>query len=157
MMKRIKSVVAAVLTLALAMNALPMELFGALIAYAEEAEAISEAIEQNCENLTDLPTLAAGLVGAGPERTLLSPPVTAIGDEAFLGCGMRYVDLGLVSTIGARAFAGTDSLIAIRIPASVLTIAEDAFADSDPRVICGADSAAYRFAVEHSMRVFCEE
>lgn len=82
-----------------------------------------------------------------------------VGEEAFLDdSSMQYVILGeQVTDIGARAFAGTSGLVAIRIPSSVVSIADDAFTGSDPLVICEADSAAYRFAVAHGLRVWCKK
>ena len=46
MMKMLRCAVAVLLTVALAMNVMPVELFGDLIAYAEEAQAVAEAIEK---------------------------------------------------------------------------------------------------------------
>ena len=82
-----------------------------------------------------------------------------VGEEAFLNdSSIQYVILGeQVTDIGARAFAGTSGLAAIRIPSSVVSIADDAFTGSEPLVICETDSAAYRFAVAHGLRVWCEK
>lgn len=82
-----------------------------------------------------------------------------IGEEAFCGdSGLQYVILGeRVAAIHARAFANASRLVAIRIPASVQQIADDAFTGSHPLIICAADSAAYRFALAHGLPVWCEE
>lgn len=82
---------------------------------------------------------------------ILPAGLTAIDAEAFAGTTMQVVRLpqGLKS-IGSRAFADCPDLWQILIPASVTSIADDAFAGVEGLIIFGqAGSAAQRFAEAH--------
>ncbi|KAL7526670.1 hypothetical protein ACHAWF_001867, partial [Thalassiosira exigua] len=58
----------------------------------------------------------------------VAPGVTKIGDRAFSGhFGLREVDLGNVTQIGAKAFWECRSLVHVRIPPAVAEIGDDAF------------------------------
>ena len=82
---------------------------------------------------------------------ILPAELTAIDAEAFAGTTMQVVRLpqGLKS-IGSRAFADCPDLWQILIPASVTSIADDAFTGVEGLIIFGqAGSAAQRFAEAH--------
>ena len=71
---------------------------------------------------------------AGCDATVIPPSVTAIGDEAFVGCnGFTSIEIPTsVKTIGSQAFFYCKNIKNLKIPESVTTIEERAF--------CGCDS-----------------
>lgn len=75
-------------------------------------------------------------------------------EEAFSGCGFTSVKLndGL-ETIGHKAFAECENMMQIDIPASVTTIAYDAFDENNPFLIifCEEGSYAHLFAEFHEI------
>ena len=93
------------------------------------------------QNITSSLTLPAGL--------------TEIAKEAFAGDTFQAVYLGSqVKSIGSKAFRNCKALVYIQIPASVETIAEDAFSGCGQLTIgCVRNSAAYRFAQEHGFEI----
>lgn len=57
-------------------------------------------------------------------------PVTHIGDEAFAGTNVTYVDLGPnVTTLGERVFMGCASLSSIGVKDKLETVGKEAFKD----------------------------
>ena len=81
-----------------------------------------------------------------------------IKEEAFLGSLFSKVFLpDGVESIGNRAFGDCGRLEYIRIPASVVDIAGDAFEGSGSAVIyCAEDSYAESYAIGHGMRYVSE-
>lgn len=71
---------------------------------------------------------------AGCDATVIPLSVTAIGDEAFVGCnGFTSIEIPTsVKTIGSQAFFYCKNIKNLKIPESVTTIEERAF--------CGCDS-----------------
>ena len=86
------------------------------------------------------------------EADVLQTPenLKTIGARAFKGGAFTHVYLGnKVQSIGSQAFADCPNLVYIEIPASVFSIAADAFQGSPNVVIgCKENSAAYAFAVD---------
>ena len=108
------------------------------------------------EILIDVRTALIGyraFFGCTAKEITVAQSVTALADEAFLGCGAEVIKLNAslgaipeacfknspylrlvtvengVTSVGASAFEGCASLIAIELPKSVKTIYEKAFAD----------------------------
>lgn len=81
--------------------------------------------------------------------------VTEVGDEAFAGVkASRIVIPNSCGSIGSRAFANTKNLVKIRIPASVTTIAANAFEGSGVLTIeTTAGSIAEQYARNHQIPV----
>lgn len=89
-------------------------------------------------------------------------PVRVICARAFEGCTFLYriEDMySTLTTIGERAFYGCTGLSYAKIPATVLTIDTDAFANCAPGLVIACDkaSAAERYAISHgiSTSVMC--
>ena len=85
---------------------------------------------------------------------VLPAALKELEDEALAGCAFRYVKLPEgMTTIGARVFADSPKLRAVYIPASVTTIAGNAFDGApDGLLIVGeADSYAEFFASRHGL------
>jgi hypothetical protein len=89
---------------------------------------------------------------------LLPASLLCIEEEALTGSALRYVIIpDGTSTIGKRAFADSDDLVFVNIPASVTTIAPDAFENVNGLTIIGAaGSAAESFAAEHGFAFIAE-
>ena len=87
------------------------------------------------------------------EKKIMHAPggLVTIEDGAFEGSAFTHIYLGeQVTSIGSRAFAGCENLYYIEIPASVLSIAEDAFEGSGQVIIgCLEESEAYQYALLH--------
>ena len=81
------------------------------------------------------------LVFGTPDFTLPGD-LGSIGDEAFMGTAMQavYIPDGCTS-IGSRAFAGCAGLTRIRIPDSVISIADDAFSGSGTVYVFGGQDS----------------
>ncbi len=82
------------------------------------------------------------------------PPVSVIGEEAFLGCGLERVTVpdGAVS-LGAGAFADNPDLTCVRLPSSLTGIGDGAFDGCSPDLMIYADSGSYAaaWAVENGL------
>ncbi len=81
-------------------------------------------------------------------------PVTHVGQEAFYNTNARCIGLpDTVRTIGVRAFAASDALRVVRVPASVRMIDSSAFAAS-PDVVLEVEEGSYawRFAQVKGLR-----
>ena len=93
------------------------------------------------------------LIFVGLDETVsFSGSLTAIEEEACCGSGVEYVEIGSLTSIGARAFADCASLRAAVFGSAELTIADDAF-DNCPnlRIVAPADSAGERYAISHDI------
>ena len=89
-------------------------------------------------------------------RLLVPSMLQIIDEEAFAGLQVNVIDLrgSRVSTIGSRAFADNSRLYRIYLPASVLSIAEDAFEGSaHVALVCSSESYAARWAEEHGFAI----
>lgn len=94
-----------------------------------------------------------------PEEPLPEPDVILpeqlirIEEEAFYSCAFTHVYLSdQVTSIGAYAFAASDSLTFVYIPDTTTAIAENAFAGSDNVVIgCHEGSYAQEYAETHQI------
>ncbi|MGN1021435.1 MAG: transglutaminase domain-containing protein [Aristaeellaceae bacterium] len=78
----------------------------------------------------------------------------SIGKEAFNGTAFYSIDLSgsSVRYIESAAFSNCSNLTLMRIPSSVSLIADDAFDGCDSLIIiCAYNSAAYNYAIEHSI------
>ena len=87
-----------------------------------------------------------------PANTLSLPlSVTKIDTEAFSGTNIQAVEIAHgCSSICARAFANCSDLAWIRIPESVIDIADDAFSgDDDLIIISPYNSAAQKYAYKN--------
>lgn len=159
MRKLLKTVVAILLIVTLSMNIVPTELLGSLIAYAEEKSEVSRALEANCEDISQLPGLAAGLVAEGLEQTqdgwrfvVLQAQHYAIitgydGAEPELEAPELLGGADTVA-IATGALTGLSGLKKITLPGNVLAIGENAF----PRgtVLAGANASyAQKWAGQH--------
>ena len=102
----------------------------------------------NWDGSTRTTTLIVRIDPTRLQKLTLPAALTQIEEEAFAGTAAEYVVLpDACESIGARAFADSDSLQAIYIPANVTEIADDAFAGSERVTIYGvAGSEAERFA-----------
>ena len=72
-------------------------------------------------------------------RKILRVPqmMRTIDDEAFYGIAAEQAVIPAGTTaLGSKAFANCDSLLLVVIPSTVITIADDAFENSDVAVIC---------------------
>lgn len=85
---------------------------------------------------------------------LLPGALKRLEDESLAGCAFRYVKLPVgAEAIGSRVFDGSTRLCAVYIPASVTSIAPDAF-DGAPdglAIIGAAGSYAASFAEQHGI------
>ena len=73
-----------------------------------------------------------------------------IGDEAFMGAAAQQITLPAgARSIGSKAFADCGNLLIAVIPASVISIAGDAFDGSDVAVICPNGSYAADWCEGH--------
>ena len=84
----------------------------------------------------------------------LPSALSVIEEEAFMGAtGMTRIALGAKTTqIGSRAFAQIPALKQAELPASVQTIADNAFEGSDSVVVlCEEDSCAQAFCKANEM------
>ena len=82
----------------------------------------------------------------------LPPNLTVVDDEAFVGDRFpRVVASDGLTTIGSRAFADNRALRLVELPASVTTIADDAFEGCNELMefVCPKGSYVETFAVEH--------
>ncbi len=90
-------------------------------------------------------------------KTLMMPgKLVEIEEEAFVGLPIDTIDLrgSAIMVIGSRAFADNSRLTKVYLPASVRTIADDAFAGSTAAVIvCPAGSYAAAWASAHGLAV----
>ena len=81
---------------------------------------------------------------------VIPPKVESISDEAF--CGIIAATVGIpngVNRIGSKAFASDGALSEIYIPASVTSIASDAFEGVSGLTVFGVpDSYAELYAIE---------
>jgi hypothetical protein len=86
-------------------------------------------------------------------KVLTLPAVMrTIEDEAFAGIAAEQVTIPEgARSIGSRAFADCDSLLLVVIPASVTSIADDAFENSDVAVICPEGSYAASWCDTHEI------
>lgn len=88
-------------------------------------------------------------------NSLQQPAVlTAIADEAYAGtANVQRVSAGnCLTSVGARAFADMESLVQAELPASVVSIADNAFSRSpDVVIICEKGSYAETFAVDNGL------
>ena len=86
---------------------------------------------------------------------ILPAGLKTIEEEAFVNGTFRTVRIPEgVRTIGSHAFAGCENLERIIIPASVETIALDAFEGADYLVVyCSAGSYAQQYASEHGYMI----
>ena len=103
---------------------------------------------------------AARALNAGEAALVLPAALTEIGEEAFSGSPAESVWLpDGVTAIGERAFAECENLRAIRIPASVVSIADSAFDGcSVSLVITGkTGSEAQRFAARRGLSFTAED
>ena len=85
--------------------------------------------------------------------------LAALEAEAFAGAKLASVDLanGQLRRIGSRAFANAGALRVVRIPETVASIADDAFAGCGSLiVVCTTGTAGYRYAVGKGYEVICE-
>ncbi|MBQ9951707.1 MAG: leucine-rich repeat protein [Clostridia bacterium] len=91
---------------------------------------------------------------AAASRLTLPKAVREIAAESFLGCAAEEIVLPAgTKTIGSRAFADSAALSVIRIPASVTSIAADAFNGSENVCICApTGSVAARYAETHGLK-----
>lgn len=99
---------------------------------------------------TDCQTFAI-LESEGSDAVLTLPAtLTRIESEAFAGTDVAYVVCpNGMTEIGSRAFADCENLAVIEIPASVETIAQDAFDGCSGFTIVGEEgSAAQQFAID---------
>lgn len=99
---------------------------------------------------TDCQTFAI-LESEGSDAVLTLPAtLTRIESEAFAGTDVAYVVCpNGMTEIGSRAFADCENLAVIEIPASVETIAQDAFDGCSGFTIVGDEgSAAQQFAID---------
>ncbi len=100
-------------------------------------------IEDGCAVVTGYRGEAAHIV---IPATLGGTPVTAIGDEAFMGCEALVVTLPAgVETIGWFAFSECRALRTVELPATVGRIAYGAF-DGCPHVVIRAPRGSYAAA-----------
>ena len=92
---------------------------------------------------------------ADPASLDLPADLVDIQSEAFMNNNIiTEIILGdKVESIGSKAFASMGTLEYITIPATVITIADDAFEGSEPTIRCSQDSYAYQFAISHDMNV----
>jgi hypothetical protein len=102
----------------------------------------------------------AGAVSKEDADLVLPKALTEIGEEAF--CGNQSASVYLqdgVTTIGERAFADCGNLRSIRIPASVTSIAENAFEGcrADLTVYGQSRSQAQQFAKEKGFSFIPED
>ncbi len=73
----------------------------------------------------------------------LPASLRVIGEEAFEGTAAAALVMGVeVTTVESRAFAGTDSLREVYIPASAETLAEDAFDGTEELTVYGTGGSA---------------
>ena len=78
--------------------------------------------------------------------------VRAAGPEMMMGtAAQEYVIPSGVTQIGSRAFAQLQQAAIIRIPATVSSIAENAFEGSHVLFKCPENSYAARFARDHGI------
>ena len=75
-------------------------------------------------------------------------------DEAFEGSSaVEAIHLGSqVGTVGSRAFANMPSLLQVEFTSDEVTIAEDAFAQSSPLIICPEGSDMEAYAQAHGLK-----
>lgn len=90
-----------------------------------------------------------------PVVSALPAGLTEIGDSAFMGTAAECYSLpDGVKRIGSRAFADCPNLREIRIPASVTSIADDAFAGcQDLIIMCPYESTAWQYGSDHGIPV----
>lgn len=100
----------------------------------------------------------AGYVQKGVFELVLPDNLTVIEAEAFEGSSINSVKLqNKVTSIGSRAFADCGKLKQIYIPASVTSIAVDAFEGTRGLIIyCPAGSYAAGYAFEHGIDYVAE-
>ena len=81
---------------------------------------------------------------------VLPHTIKAIESEAFLSIAVEEIVLPEgIESIGSRAFADSTALKLINLPASLTSIAADAFEGSENvTLICAANSEGHRFAEE---------
>lgn len=85
--------------------------------------------------------------------------LTELEAEAFANTGFESIDLtnGHLTAIRSGAFSGCGELAFIRIPESVTTIEDGAFAGAENAVIvCTVGTAGYRYAVNNGFDYICE-
>ena len=92
-------------------------------------------------------------VSANSDVLIMPADLTDIGEEAFMGTKAQRVHIQTNCTqIGSRAFARSSSLRYVFIPASVITIAGDAFEGSNNVcIICSRGSDAESYAADNGI------
>ena len=94
--------------------------------------------------------------GVFPGPALLLPEdLVRIESEAFAGTGAVSIRIqNNIQYIDSRAFADCSNLIAVWIPASVVTIAEDAFSNTTCAIWAPPGSVAEEYCRHHNNCVF---
>ncbi|MBQ9288624.1 MAG: leucine-rich repeat protein [Clostridia bacterium] len=84
----------------------------------------------------------------------LPSALSTVEDEAFEGSSaVEAIHLGSqVGTVGSRAFANMPSLLQVEFTSSEVTIAQDAFAQSSPLIICPSGSDMEAYAQAHGLK-----